>query len=278
MSRAATAPTGAHQQATQPAARPLTPKAIAATQRISPGSGDLFALPSVAQMLASTNGDVTAAVYDDVTGYTSVYRPDVAEDTASIMKVDILATLLAQSQTEGVALTAQEQELSQEMIEESNNDDAQDLWDAVGGAAAVTSFDAEAGLTQTIPDGPGYWGLSTTTAADQVRLLQKVAYSNSVLTQASRDYALQLMSNVDPGQAWGVSAGVAPGAEVAIKDGWLPLAGGGWQVNSDGYVNGDGRNYVISVLTDGNPTEADGISTIQEISGLVWQVLAPPAT
>ncbi len=41
--------------------------------------------------------NLTAAVYDNVTGTTSLYRPGVAEDTASIMKVDILATLLAQA-------------------------------------------------------------------------------------------------------------------------------------------------------------------------------------
>jgi hypothetical protein len=163
------------------------------------------------------------------------------------------------------------------MIEESDNDDAQDLWDGEGGATAVGAFDNTAGLTQTDPDGPGYWGLSTTTAADQVQLLRTVAFPNGILTPASQAYELNLMEHVDSAQSWGVSAGVVAGSTVALKNGWLPLDSGGWQVNSIGYIDGDGRDYVIAVLTD-DDTESDGINFIQGLSGLIWQELAPTAS
>jgi beta-lactamase class A len=251
-----------------------TPAAIPVAVPVTAAAGDVFADPAVSAYLASTTGDVTAAVYDGVTGQTALFRPGVAEDTASIMKVDILATLLDKSQSGGDALTATEQQLSQDMIEQSDNQDAQDLWDAEGGAPVVQLFDAEAGLTQTVPDAAGYWGLSTTTAADQVKLLRALAYPNDILTAASRSYELELMSDVEPSQAWGVSAGVPDGVAVALKNGWLPLAGG-WQVNSVGYVHGDGRDYVIAVLTDGNATESQGIDTIESLSSLVWSALAP---
>ena len=96
------------------------------------GTGDVFDAPGAAAYLAAATEDVTAAVYDDVTGVTSVYRPGVAQDTASIMKVDILATLLAQGQSTGQALTPGEQSIAVPMIEQSDNDDAQDLWDSEG--------------------------------------------------------------------------------------------------------------------------------------------------
>jgi Beta-lactamase enzyme family len=249
----------------------------AATQHVATGTGDLFDAPAVASYLAGTTEDVTAAVYDDITGVTSVYRPGVAQDTASIMKVDILATLLAQSQSSGQALTAGEQSVAVPMIEESDNDDAQDLWDSEGRATAVGAFDTQAGLTQTAPDAAGYWGLSTTTAADQVQLLRTVAYPNAQLTPASQAYELNLMEHVESDQTWGVSAGVAAGSTVALKNGWLPLDSGGWQVNSIGYVDGQGRDYVIAVLTD-DDTEANGINFIQGLSGLIWQELAPSAS
>jgi hypothetical protein len=249
----------------------------AATQHVAPGTGDLFEAPAVAAYLAGTAENVTAAVYDDVTGVTSLYRPGVAQDTASIMKVDILATLLAQGQSQGQALTAAEQPLAVDMIEESDNDDAQALWDTEGGATAVGAFNTTAGLTQTDPDAAGYWGLSTTTAADQVQLLRTVAYPNAILTAASQAYELNLMEHVDSDQAWGVSAGVVPGSTVALKNGWLPLDSGGWQVNSVGYVDGQGRDYVVAVLTD-DDTEANGISFIQGLSGLIWQELAPSSS
>jgi hypothetical protein len=257
-------------------ARRRTPPVIAVTHHVAPGPKNLFALPSVAAYLSGVTDNLTVAVYDDVTGQTSVYRPGIAEDTASIMKVDILATLLAEDQAHGEALTTAEDGLSQDMIEHSDNADAQDLWEAEGGAAAVTSFDTAAGLTQTTPDAAGYWGLSTTTAADQVQLLRQVAYPG-VLTTASRDYELGLMSNVESDQAWGVSSGVAPNVTVALKNGWLPLDSGGWQVNSIGYIDGDGRDYVVAMLSNGNATETQGIDTLQGLSALLWQALAPAA-
>jgi hypothetical protein len=51
------------------------------------------------------------------------------------------------------------------------------------------------------------------------------------------------MERVTPGQAGGISGGVPPGVTVALKNGWLPLDGNGdWQVNSIGWVIGDGRD------------------------------------
>ena len=95
------------------------------------------------------------AVYDDGTGETSVYCPGVAEDAASIMKVDILSTLLAEDQAHGAALTTAQDGLSQDMIEHSDNADAQDLWEAEGGATAVTRFDTAAGVTRPHRTRPG---------------------------------------------------------------------------------------------------------------------------
>jgi hypothetical protein len=239
---------------------------------------DVFDVPAVTTYLAASPYNVTAAVFDEVTGHTSIYRPGVIEYGASIIKVDILATLLSEAQAQGVTtLPSDQQVLAQQMIEESNDDDAQNLWDFEGGAAAVGHFDNEAGLTQTTPNMAGYWGLTTTTAADQVQMVKTVAYPNSVLTAASRTYELGLMTNVDPTQAWGISYGVGTGATVAIKNGWLSLDNESppWQVNSIGWVDGGGRNYVIAVLVNGEATEEEGIQTIQGLSSLIWQQLAP---
>jgi hypothetical protein len=274
-SRGSAAP--ANRKGGRKAATSTTTTIVAATQHDSPGGGDVFDVPAVASYLSGTSQDVTAAVYDDVTGVTSVYRPGVAQDTASIVKVDILATLLAQGQADGQGLAPADGPIATGMIEQSDNDDAQDLWDNEGGATAVGTFDTTAGLTQTDPDAAGYWGLTTTTAADQVQLVRAVAYPNAILTPASQSYELNLMEHVDPDQSWGVSAGVAAGSTVALKNGWLPLDSGGWQVDSIGYVNGDGRDYVIAVLTT-DDNEADGINFIQGLSGLIWQELAPTSS
>ena len=60
---------------------------------------------------------------------------------------------------------------------------------------------------------------------------------------------------------------------VALKNGWLPLQGTDidWQINSVGWVSGGGRNYLMAVLTTGNPTEQYGIDTIDQLAAMVWQ-------
>ncbi len=86
------------------------------------------------------------------------------------------------------------------------------------------------------------------------------------------------MEHVESGQDWGVSGGVAQGTTVALKNGWLPLAGAGWQVNSIGWISGHGRDYVVAVLSDRNPSDAYGIDTIEAISRRIFAELGPRTT
>ncbi len=235
---------------------------------------NFFSIPAVTDFLASRGGSVTAAVYNRNSGATFEYHPLLTDETASIVKVDILATLLLESQQSGIPLDEDDQEEATLMIDASDNDAATDLWDEAGGATPIAAFDASAGMTDTLPDNEA-WGLTTTTALDQVALLKQIAYPSALLTDNSRQYELGLMESIDAGENWGVSYGIPDGVTVALKNGWLPQANG-WQINSIGFVDGDDRNYVIAVLTSGDPTESYGINTIQGLSALVWNNLQPP--
>jgi beta-lactamase class A len=227
--------------------------------------------PALRAYLDHRDGNITAAVYEVDTHRTYLYRPDVREPTASIMKVDILATLLHQARDRGGLLTGAQAAIAEEMIEASDNDDAQDLWNAEGGSTAVSAFNEEAHMGQTSPNTAGFWGLSTTTALDQVALLKRVLLPGHLLDRVSRVYADSLMRDIDDGQNWGVSAGVPADVHVALKNGWLPLSGDDWQVNSIGAIVGEGRHYLITVLTDGDPTEGYGIRTIEHIARATWK-------
>ena len=226
------------------------------------------------RFLAQRAGNITAAVYDVSTNTTFLFHPGDREQTASIVKADILATLLAQAQAQGTTLDADERAVATGMIEESDNDDATTLWDDEGGPGAVAAFDARIGMTQTTPNLA--WGLTETTPRDQLRLLRHIALTNDVLHYQSRAYELYLMEHVISFDYWGVSAGPSRGTTVALKNGWLPLNDDNtdWQINSEGWVSGGGRDYLISVLSTGNPTEQYGIDTINELSTLVWTALS----
>jgi hypothetical protein len=94
-----------------------------------------------------------------------------------------------------------------------------------------------------------------------------------LLTDASRGYVLNLMEHITPAQDWGATAGVPPGVTVALKNGFAVI--NGWQINTTGWVVGDGRDYYIAVLTDGNASEAYGIATVNAVSSIVWNALVP---
>jgi hypothetical protein len=247
-----------------------------ATQPNDPGHAD--PLPAADMYLAQRAGTVLAAVYDVRTGQSWRLGDGPAQDEASVVKLDILETLLSAS--DGAGLSSDSQGLAQQMIEDSDNDAATSLWYAAGGTAGLAAYDDKAGLARTTPSAcvacadfpwPG-WGLSTTVPYDQITLLKQLIEPGPLLTSGEREYALSLLENVTPDQAWGISGGVPSGVTVALKNGWLPLNDDNtdWQINSEGWVSGDGRDYLISVLTTGNPTEQYGIDTISELSSLIW--------
>jgi len=251
-----------------------------ATQAMDSPHADPFSA-AVDGYLAQRSGTVLAAVYDVRTGQSWRLGDGPAQDEASVVKLDILETLLSAS--DGTGLSTDSQGLAQQMIEDSDNDAATSLWYAAGGTAGVAAYNDKAGLTRTTPSAcvvcadfpwPG-WGLSTTVPDDQIVLLKQLIKPGPLLTTDERDYALSLLENVTPGQAWGISGGVPAGVTVALKNGWLPLNDDNtdWQINSEGWVSGDGRDYLISVLTTGNPTEQYGIDTISELSSLIWTAL-----
>ena len=236
--------------------------------------------PAATSYLSTRTATVLAAVYDVSTGQTWRLGQGPPQDEASLVKLDVLETLLAVRNSNHIGLSASDQSLTQQMIEDSDNDAATSLWYEVGGATRIRLFNTAAGLTDTSPSScvncpdfpwPG-WGLTTTTAADQLVLLRKLIEPSSLLTSAERSYALSLMENVTPSQRWGVSGGVPPQVTVALKNGWLPLTGSGtdWQINSVGWISGQGRDYLMAVLTTGNPTEQYGIDTIDQVARIVW--------
>ena len=231
--------------------------------------------------LAQRAGTFLAAVYDVRTGQSWRLGDGPAQDEASVVKLDILETLLSGS--DGTGLSSDNLALAQQMIEDSDNDAATSLWYTAGGTAGLAAYNDKAGLTRTTPSPcvvcadfpwPG-WGLTTTVPDDQLTLLKQLIEPGPLLTPGEREYALSLLENVAPDQAWGVTGGVPAGVTVALKNGWLPLNHDhtDWQINSEGWVSGDGRDYLISVLTTGDPTEQYGIDTINEISSLVWAAM-----
>jgi hypothetical protein len=238
-----------------PAARPAAGRAQRAlTAAIGPIARD-------------DDGQVAVAVDDLTTGADAAYSGAQEFVTASIVKVDILSTLLYQAQQSGQPLLPDEQALATTMIENSNDDAASDLYADAGSAAGLDQANQVFGLSETTAGTDGAWGLTSTTVADQIRMLRLVFTRPSVLTAQSQDYIQDLLSQVEADQEWGVPAAADDGTPFMVKDGWLPSGTTGlWEINSIGEVVHDGQRMLIAVLSEGNATEDSGISLVQAVA------------
>ncbi|MFE1799554.1 serine hydrolase [Streptomyces sp. NPDC059517] len=240
----------------------------------TPVSGDALLAEAMGSVPVETGARLSVAVLDTESGLSAVYG-DAAFDTASIVKADILATLLLQAQDAGRELTAQEKTYASAMIRDSDNASAGALWKAIGRAQGLAAANARLGLDGTEGGDGMLWGLTQTTAADQLALLRQVFgdADDSELDAGSRSYVQGLMGDIAAGQDWGVSAAGPTG--FALKNGWLPrTATGLWDINSVGRVVVDGRAYLVAVLSDGNSTKAGGISMVEAAAKAAVSALA----
>jgi hypothetical protein len=213
-----------------------------------------------------TDADFSVSVLDTGTGESLSYGTGFF-DTASIVKVDILAALLYQAQQDGRELTATEKSLATAMIERSDNTAATTLFNEVGGKSGLEAFNKVIGLTDTEVGANGYWGLTQTTAADQIRLLKVVFGDDSVLSADSQAYEQGLMSHVIDSQNFGVSAAADDADDAALKVGYLQRSATGlWDVTSIGEIEANGHTYLVAVLSDGNATFDGGVALVNEVA------------
>jgi beta-lactamase class A len=249
----------------------------AATDRAQPSpsagtslDGSAAVAAALARYLQKHSGKVGVAVLDRVTGAATSYGDGTRVETASVVKLDILAALLWQAQRAGRPLSAGQRDLAEKMITNSDNDAASALWRAIGGAPGLAAANKAFELTQTTPGPAGQWGLTSTTAADQVRLLGLLARPGGTLSPASQAYALDLMRRVNPDQRWGVSRAAAGSSTIYLKNGWLPRTAdrGRWIVNSVGRIVEPGHDWLVAVLSDHHATEGGGIAFVERIAAL----------
>ncbi|WP_338315563.1 serine hydrolase [Streptomyces bohaiensis] len=269
-SRSADGSPGAPDEARSPAyatrgsAERVPPQWAEATAALARSVGPLEAEPAVR---------ISVAVLDPVTGYTLRYGAGHYE-TASIVKVNIVAGLLLTAQDEGRPLTAQERRLAADAVRLSDNDATHELWRMIGAEEGLDRLNARFGLALTHGGEDGHWGLTRTTAADQITVLRAVFDPDSPLARPARAHLEQLMGSVAEGQRWGVSAAAVDDGGTALKNGWLPRSHTGlWNINSIGRVEVDGREYLMAVLSSGHRTGDEGIERVEAAARAAMEVI-----
>lgn len=224
-----------------------------------------------------SRGSVSVAAYDVRSGYEITAGATRGMLTASVVKLEFLETLLLRHQRAGTALSDGERAEAQEMIENSDNGAADAIYWEDDAGVGLDAAERPLGLSRarTKPRGDDFWGLSTTSAPEQIALLKDLVLSSSPLLPASRHYALYLMRHVEADECWGVPVVADEGSHFAVKNGWLAIDNDGdrWAVNSDGIVRVDGQLVLMSVMTQHDESMATGVRLVQQFARAAADVL-----
>ena len=293
----------AHGSGKSPATRSATPSVAA--RRASPTT-DTATTPETTSA-TRTSAQLTAkletyqrnrgislgvALYDHRVGATFLHGSTWHTETFSIIKVLLMAAVLRHCQEQSVSLTPDQARLARAMMAESDNKAADALLSEVG-VARVQGAGRLFGLTSTViqkgtTDGStNWWGYSTTTATDQLRLLRGIR-TTRILTAANRDYLKRLMTEVIPSQRWGLcSPPLPPTVAWNTKNGW-GSRDDGYRANSIGHVSGNGRDYSAAILTrtphrrgyvaarDYTAERSRAFETASDISTILYAAMASP--
>jgi beta-lactamase class A len=198
---------------------PAQTKKHPATECLVPGVGKpLYAVwhPHMLAAIGYTDtrtGDIAFAVRTS-DGRFYGYRPDHDEWSASVVKAMLMVAYLDEPWVRGRALTAREKSIVGPMITESDNDDAQIMFDTVG-QGALQALARRVGMTHfaTSP----IWGETEITAADQTRFFLRI---DSYIAKRHRAYAMSLLAGIVPSERWGIGEVAPKGWKLYFKGGW----------------------------------------------------------
>ncbi|MFT8879567.1 MAG: serine hydrolase [Oenococcus sp.] len=226
-------------------------------KRIITAAGEMLPQAEFTRRVNALAGSAKADVYvlDTKTGRKLTYYNGGTDFwLASSIKASILTALVKE---EGPLSGGLDQE-AQAMITYSDNDAAIDLFNAAGGFTALEALWANLGMTSTFPNNNGF-GLSTSTAGDQIKLLQGI----KTLPTDEHNYILDLMKGITASQRFGIGVMKDP----AFKNGWLNADNGSWYVNSIGFS--DKERYLVAILTQNNADQISGEKLVSRIAGSI---------
>jgi hypothetical protein len=181
--------------------------------------------------------------------------------SASVVKAMLLVAYLRMLHDEHRGLDSHSRSNLYPMIHVSDNSAATRVWSMVGDhrlrrlahAAGMADFSIH-----------GIWANAMISAADQARFFFEM---NRLIPRHFRGYANGLLSHIVGYESWGVPAVARPrGWKVYFKGGWRPT-NRGQLVHQVGRLERRRERIAIAVMTDGDPSMAYGIRTIQGVTG-----------
>jgi hypothetical protein len=144
------------------------------------------------------------------------YRPDHQEWSASIVKAMLLTAYIDESSVAHRKLTASERATLTGMIERSDNNDAQAIYNQVGNAG-LEALAHRVGMTHFATNPQGIWGETLITPRDQTKYFLHI---DKYMVSTHRVFAMYLLNHITPSQRWGIGQVNHHGWKLYFKGGW----------------------------------------------------------
>ncbi len=205
----------------------------------------------------SRAGRISFAVVDE-DGRLRGSHVDRVHNSASVVKVLFMVTLLRQPDVRNDDLTQAERQQLDAMITHSNNAAASAIYSRVGEAALYrVAEDAGFDHFSTQP----VWGLSTITAGSQARFMYRI---ERFIPKRHRAYAMRLLTRIVKRQRWGIPPVAPAGWNLYFKGGWSGRPS--WRVNQVMQLRDGERRLSLAILTREQPSKEYGAQSIEGVA------------
>lgn len=208
--------------------------------------------------------EISVAIRD--IDHTLAYNATALHDTASIIKMEILAMLL--DDYDSVEdIPEYQMNLARDMISSSDNNSTDELlFHFLDGHDALEAAHEEYGLENT--ERGSTWGTTQTTALDQLQMLD-VLLESEHFEDDQVELARELLGDMAEEHSWGVSAAAYDVEHVWMKNGWDTRTDldDNWVVNSVGMLKSESSAPTsIAILTSGFSDQEEAQDIIEELA------------
>jgi hypothetical protein len=218
----------------------------------SAGIGGLQARVLRATDEATASGAaLSVAVLDRVTHQLVSNGNSQIIGTASVAKLFIADELLLHESEGKAALSADDRQALDVMLQSSDDGAAEKFWGQEGGDAIITEVASRYGLTSTTPPSDGRWWNTMSSMSDLIRYYDMLLDGSGGLPAERAKIIVKDLAQSTPNgidgypQRFGIPEGLYA-EPVAVKQGWMCCIGSDWMHLSTGVIGTD-RRYIMVV-------------------------------
>ncbi|WP_063971792.1 serine hydrolase [Mycobacterium avium] len=203
--------------------------------------------------------------------------------TASVAKLFIADDLLLHQAEGKAALSADDRQALDIMLQSSDDGAAERFWGQGGGAAIISEVASRYGLTSTTPPGDGRWWNTMSSVTELIRYYDMLLDGSGGLpADQARIIVSDLAQSTPNGvdgypQRFGIPDGLYA-EPVAVKQGWMCCIGADWMHLSTGVIGAD-RRYIMVVQSLQPADDATARETITRAVKTIFpdgRIEAPP--